>query len=61
MNVWESMNHSFRTSDPTVLHRPFAWLMPTNLKEKTDYNYVMFCVVYAKDSPYLPPAVNYGK
>ena len=35
--------------------------MPENVQRETNYPFVMFCVVYAKESPLLPPTVNYGK
>lgn len=46
---------------PKVLHRPFDWVMPSNLKDKTGYNHVAFFVVYAEDTSLLPPVQNYGK
>jgi hypothetical protein len=55
------MNHSYASGDPNdpprVLHRPFASLMPKNVKADTACDHVIFIVVYAQGS-YLPPAVT---
>ena len=58
---WESITSSYSIATPQVLHRPFDWVMPNLLRSKTSYKYVMFCVVYAVSSSYLPPVVDYGK
>jgi hypothetical protein len=58
---WESMRRSYSRGEPDARHRPFDWLFPANVEKKTSFKYVMFCVVYAKQSHILPPAYSYGK
>ena len=55
---WESMTESLPNGK--VLHRPFVWVLPENLEDKTHYNYIVFCVVIVNDTSLLPPAQTYG-